>query len=103
MEYFERNLLKKLKRRIDRREILAIKGPRQSGKTTLLEMLSKWLVEEKGINKDNVVYVTFEDRELLEKFEGDVKSFIKPIVKDENQRYYILIDEAHLSKNWVRT
>jgi predicted AAA+ superfamily ATPase len=41
MEYFERNLLKELKRWIDEREILAIKGPRQSGKTTLLKMLSK--------------------------------------------------------------
>ena len=77
MEYFERNLLKELKRWIDKREILAIKGPRQSGKTTLLKMLSKWLVEEKGINKDNVVYVTFEDRELLEKFEGGCQELHK--------------------------
>ncbi len=40
MELYERELLPELVKWLDRREILAIKGPRQSGKTTLLEMLS---------------------------------------------------------------
>ncbi|MGB7002126.1 MAG: hypothetical protein WBE22_08985, partial [Halobacteriota archaeon] len=40
MELYERELLPELVKWLDRREILAIKGPRQPGKTTLLEMLS---------------------------------------------------------------
>ena len=99
MKYFERNLLEEIKKWIDRREIIAIKGPRQSGKTTLLEMLKEWLIKEKGIEKENVIYITFEDREILEKFDENVKDFIKFFIKDENKKYYFLIDEAHLSKD----
>lgn len=38
-KFFPRLLMEVLKKWIDRREIYAIKGPRQSGKTTLLKML----------------------------------------------------------------
>lgn len=58
MEYFERELLQELKKWMDRREILAIKGPRQSGKTTLLEMLKDWLIKEKGVHEENIVFLT---------------------------------------------
>lgn len=66
--YFPRNLLEKLKKWIDRKEIYAIKGPRQSGKTTLLKMLQDWLVVQKKIKPENVIFITFEDRDILEKF-----------------------------------
>jgi len=46
-----------------------------------------------------VIYITFEDREILEKFDENVKDFIKFFIKDENKKYYFLIDEAHLSKD----
>lgn len=98
MEYLERTLLGELEKWIDRREILAIKGPRQSGKTTLLEMLKEWLIKEKGVDERNIVYVTFEDRELLEKFNINAKEFVKKFVETEEERYYFLIDEAHYSK-----
>jgi hypothetical protein len=94
MEYYERILLEKVKKWIDRREIIAIKGPRQSGKTTLLEMLKDWLIK-KGIKEKNIIYLTFEDREILEKFAINPKDFIKKFIERENERYYFLIDEAH--------
>ncbi|MBL7117421.1 MAG: AAA family ATPase, partial [Candidatus Syntrophoarchaeum sp.] len=48
----------KKKKWIERREILAIKGPRQSGKTTLLEMLKEVL--EGKIREENIIFLTFE-------------------------------------------
>jgi len=45
-QYFSRILLEKLEKWIERKEIYAIKGPRQSGKTTLLKILRNWLIEE---------------------------------------------------------
>jgi len=98
MEYLERILLEDIKKWIDRKEILAVKGPRQSGKTTLLKMLKGWLIEEKRVKEKNIIYVTFEDRELLEKFDTNPKDFIKKFVENENEKYYFLIDEAHYSK-----
>lgn len=44
---FPRDLLPKLEKWIDRREAFAIKGPRQSGKTTLLRTWRKsWPTRE---------------------------------------------------------
>jgi predicted AAA+ superfamily ATPase len=97
MKYYERILLEKVKKWIDRKEIIAIKGCRQSGKTTLLEMLKDWLIK-KGVKEENIVYLTFEDREILEKFSLNPKDFVKRFITSE-EKYYFLIDEAHYCKD----
>jgi len=92
--YFERTLMDKLIKWIDRREIFAIKGPRQSGKTTLLKMLQEYLVKEKKINPENIVFLTFEDREILEKFSLAPKDFVTSFIGNrQNERFYFLLDE----------
>jgi predicted AAA+ superfamily ATPase len=93
MKYIERLLLDEIKRWIKRREILAIKGPRQSGKTTLLTILSDWLKIEMKVNEKHIVYVTFEDREQLDNFYQNPKDFVDRYVSDDDT-YYFLIDEA---------
>ncbi|MBN1157485.1 ATP-binding protein, partial [Candidatus Woesearchaeota archaeon] len=94
MEYLERKLFKEVIKWIDRREILVIKGPRQSGKTTLLHMIEAWLVNSKKINPGRITFITFEDRELLEQFSTDPKCFVKRF-SEEKEKHYLLIDEAH--------
>ncbi|MGB2845133.1 MAG: AAA family ATPase, partial [Candidatus Aminicenantaceae bacterium] len=85
-----------MKKWIDRREIYAIKGPRQSGKTTLLKMLQQYLIKEKEINPENIIFLTFEDREILEKFSLNPKDFIKSFIgKRQNERFYFFLDEFH--------
>ena len=96
-EYFKRELFEEIIKWIDRREIIAIKGPRQSGKTTLLEMLEKWLKKEKKIKGENIIYLSFEDRELLSGFSLDTISFIERYINGEKS--YFLIDEAHYCKD----
>jgi len=98
--YFSRTLLEKLKKWIDRKEIYAIKGPRQSGKTTLLKMLENWLITQKKVKPENVVFITFEDREVLEKFSLNPKEYIKSFIgKKTQERFYFLIDEFHYLKD----
>lgn len=94
MKYLERELLHEVQKWIHRREIIAIKGPRQSGKTTLLEMMKEWLINEKGVRPENIIFLTFEDRENLEKFEENAKEFIKLFI-EKSERYYFLLDEIH--------
>lgn len=93
MEYLERNLFDGVKKWIDRREIIAIKGPRQSGKTTLLEMIRRWLINSKKVKEENIVSVSFEDREILEKFSVDPRGFVERYIK--NERIYLFLDEVH--------
>lgn len=95
-KYFQRTLLDELKKWLPRKEILAIKGPRQSGKTTLLMMLRDYLLKEKKVNPKNIVFLTFEDREILEKFSASAKDFVQSFIGNrKNEKFYFLIDEVH--------
>lgn len=99
-QYFSRILLEKLKKWMDRREIFAIKGPRQSGKTTLLKMLQKWLIEQKKVEPENINFITFEDKDILKKFSLDSKSYLKNFIGDKtDERFYFFIDEFHYLEN----
>jgi hypothetical protein len=93
-QYFPRHILTNLKKWIDRREIYAIKGPRQSGKTTLLKMLQDHLIQEKRVNPENIVFLTLEDREILDKFSRSPKEFVRTLIMHkQDERFYFLIDE----------
>ena len=97
MKYYERLLLEEIKKWLERKEIIAIKGPRQSGKTTLLKMLKDFLLK-KGVEEKNIIYLSFEDIETLEKFSLSPKEFVKSFIENENEKYYFLIDEAQYCK-----
>jgi len=80
--YYKREIEEKIYKYIDAKEIIAIFGPRQVGKTTLLKEIYKTL--------DNAIFLTFEDIELKLLFEEDIKSFIALYIEPYD---YIFIDE----------
>ncbi len=82
--YIKRKLEKKLKDYLDAPEIIAVIGPRQSGKTTLIKKICNEL--------ESSIYLSFEDRQLLELFETDLKSFEELYFRPEKNKY-IFIDE----------
>jgi len=85
--YYKRELEDKIKAYLDKPEIIAVLGPRQVGKTTLL----KKIYEE---SKD-AVFLTFEDIELKLLFEEDIKSFVKLYIEPYKT---IFIDEFQYVK-----
>ena len=90
MEYYPRIIEEKLDKWMKRREAIIIRGPRQSGKTTLFLHLK----DKYGGN-----YITLEDEELLEIFENDPKMFADIYRKGK----YIFIDEVQYSKKAGKT
>lgn len=94
-KYYQREIFGQLKKWMCRKEIYAIKGPRQAGKTTILLMLRDWLIESEKVDPENIIYITFEDRENLERFSLNPKEFIESFILRERQRYYFLLDEFH--------
>ena len=92
MEYYPRKIEKKLDRWLDRKEIILMKGPRQSGKTTLFLHLK----EKLGGN-----YVTLEDEENLLSFEKNPKEFVKRYTG--NNKNNLFLDEAQYCKNAGKT
>lgn len=81
--YITRKLESKILQYLESPEILAVVGPRQSGKTTMLRRL----FENAG---KGAVFLTFEDVKVLESFEKKTDDFIKAHI-DGNK--YIFIDE----------
>lgn len=85
--YIKRKLEAVFTTYLEAREILAVIGPRQSGKTTLLQKIQAGL--------EDSVLLSFEDREDLELFELDIKGFA-----GKYSRYrYIFIDEFQYAKS----
>lgn len=85
--YIERKIEPAISDYLEKREIIAIVGPRQAGKTTLLKNIQKML--------ESSIFLSFEDRDELELFEEDIKGFAKKYL----QYKYIFIDEFQYSKN----
>ena len=89
--YIHRSLEKTINKYLPSKEIIAIMGARQCGKTTLLRHISKQI--------PNAVFLDFEDRELLNLFESDIDIFIKLYVKDNK---FLFIDEFQYAKEGGR-
>jgi len=84
-----RFLEKKIELYLDNKEIMAIVGARQSGKTTLMRYIYN------GIKSKNKRFITFEDRDVLELFIRDIKGFIERYIKGTK---YLFIDEFQYAK-----
>lgn len=89
--YFERDLFYEIIKYLNKKEIIAIIGPRQSGKTTLLQIIYKNLPKNK-----RKFFLTFEKRAYLEIFNNDIENFKKLYIDPYD---YIFIDEYQYANN----
>jgi len=85
--YYKREIEDKIEQYLDSSEIIAIFGPRQVGKTTLLKEIYSRV--------KNPIFLTFEDIELKILFEEDIKSFIALYIEPYE---HIFIDEFQYAK-----
>lgn len=86
--YFKRNLESTILKYLPAPEIIAIVGPRQSGKTTMIRQLLK--------NQKGTVCVSLDDQMILNMFEKNTEDFIAGYVKGYK---YLFIDEFQYAKN----
>ncbi len=75
--YIERDLEREILACLDMPEIIAVVGPRQSGKTTLLQHIVE------GIKDKKVSLIDSEDRDELALFANDIKGFCELHVEGE--------------------
>lgn len=78
---------KKILKYLDKPEIIAVVGPRQCGKTTLLKKIAESLT--------GCLMISFEDRAILSMFENNIDDFIKLYVSGKK---YLFIDEFQYAK-----
>jgi len=87
MLYIKRDPEQTILQHLPMPEIIAILGPRQSGKTTLLRHIFDTL--------EKAVFLSFEDRKTLELFVEDEKTFAQLYAKNNS---YLIIDEFQYAK-----
>ncbi|MFH1592816.1 MAG: ATP-binding protein [Candidatus Woesearchaeota archaeon] len=91
-KYVERELDTEITKYIKAKEIIAIVGTRQCGKTTLVNNLLDKL-EKRGKKTSRIA---FDNLRVLQLFENDTDSFVDLYVKDFD---ILFIDEVHYSKD----
>jgi predicted AAA+ superfamily ATPase len=88
---------------LDSRKIIAVTGPRRSGKTYFLYQLIKQL-EEKGIAKERVLYISFDDPRLLPSTAKDIElileSYRELYPEHQDKTNFIFFDEIQNVSNW---
>lgn len=92
-KYIERDLTAQLVKWLGRKEILAIKGPRQSGKTTLLQLLKEHILKSGLAEEEQIIFRSFEDRDELEQFTVSPKTYLKSYLQDSQKPHFFLLDE----------
>ena len=97
MRYVKREIENDVKKWLKSREIIAIRGPRQCGKTTLLMRISE-ILKNNGVDEKQIHYINFEDSLTKLKFEEDPKEFIEFYLASE-KRHYFLMDEVQYVKD----
>jgi uncharacterized protein len=79
--FFQRNIKDQVEKALDRSPVVLLTGPRQSGKTILMQMIAK---------ERNYSYVTFDNIQTLTLARNNPIGFIndlkKPVILDEVQR-----------------
>lgn len=95
MNYVPRDAEPEIEKWLDDKEIMLIRGPRQSGKTTLLRRIRETLLK-RGVDEKDIVLITFEDDLERMKFEKDPKEFIG---FHQTKKTWFLFDEAQYVKD----
>lgn len=90
-DIYSRNIVAELEKWMDRREILAIRGPRQSGKTTLMRIMKERLLE-RGVPEKNIIFLNCDDFDAAEPFVNDPKAYAKAYAPTKD-KYYFFLDE----------
>lgn len=97
MVYIEREIERDIEKWLDNKEIIAVRGPRQCGKTTLLMRITD-ILKTRDINKERIHYVNFENDLDRLKFQENALEFIGFYITTD-KKHYFLLDEVQYVKN----
>jgi hypothetical protein len=77
--------------------IITIRGPRRVGKTTLIKLLIKSLIEERKVDPRVIFYISLDYEGLT-----DIKliELLEAIARWNNSDKYVFLDEASMYPGW---
>ncbi|NIQ06343.1 MAG: AAA family ATPase, partial [Candidatus Korarchaeota archaeon] len=100
LEFVDRNILERIKKWIGRREVIALTGARRSGKTTLMYIIIKNLLDES--TPENILFVKCDDERVEEPIiEGAIEKHTE--LFNPKGRRFLFLDEVQNAKDWDKT
>ena len=96
--YVQREIEERIFDWMNEREIIAIIGPRQSGKTTLLERIKERVTGSGLYDVNHVVYLTLDDEMERLRFEEDPVDHINGNLIDSGPHLFLLDEVQYLEK-----
>ena len=108
-EWFERELPDMVNRNFDYGQykdadaILSLVGVRRSGKTYTMYQIARELIN-KGVPKENIIYVNFEDERLYPLISSELHGLIETYREhyETTGMFYLLLDEIQNIEGWER-
>ena len=99
-----REILDDFETEIKSREILFISGIRRSGKSSLLLLIAKALINSFNVQKNNILFVNFEDERFINFGVEDFEKLYQTYIELENPtgKKYLFFDEIQNIKGWER-
>lgn len=86
------------------KEIHVITGVRRSGKSTLMRLIAHYLIREKNVPRENILYLNFEDDRFAEFKTPDFQTLYESYLEVESPsgRKYFFLDEIQNLPGWHR-
>ncbi len=100
----KREVLKDLEKKLSSREIIFISGIRRSGKSSLMALISEYLLKNKKIKTENILFVNFEDERFINFTVDDFEKLYQSYLELENPsgKKYLFFDEIQNIEKWER-
>lgn len=98
----KRKLFFELIKYISERQIVSIYGIRRTGKTILLKQLIKYLIEQKAVPAEDILFLSFDEALLASKLtlKDYLDAYLEDISKSSPRKKYIFIDEIQYISKW---
>ncbi|ADK79557.1 ATP-binding protein [Sediminispirochaeta smaragdinae] len=95
--------LKKLVSYLDNEQIIFLTGLRRIGKTTLMKLVIKELIENKGINPNHILYVSLDDYVFKENSILDILEEYRKLHRiSVDDKVYLFLDEIIYQKDYYQ-
>ncbi len=101
-EYVERDKWEEIKPWIKRKEVISLTGTRRSGKTTMMYITIKKLLENQGVPPENILFIKCDDERVEEPVIEQAQEKYSELMNPEG-RTYLFLDEVQNTERWDET
>lgn len=95
--------IKKIIPLIDTKFIKILSGVRRSGKSTILNMIEKYLIDDKGIKKNSIIHMQLDSFQYENIKDGhSFYNYLVDLIDMDDEKKYLLLDEVQEVSNWEK-